>query len=100
MNSLIETGNELVTGRETVAGASTIKLQLESTKSRWEGIENQATSRQQLLEDTLVKTFQADVYKILAWIQDKEMQLEHFDIMMQIEDLDAYAQVSFHCVLF
>ncbi len=93
MNNLIESGNDLLIGRETVPGASAIKLQLESTKSRWETIENKAAARQQELEDKLVKVFQADVQMTLTWIQEKENQVENTDVIIPMHGLDAFVQV-------
>ena len=95
VNNLIESGNDLVYGRESIPGASAIKLQLEKTKSRWESIESQAATRDQELEDTIVKVFQSNVQRILIWIEEKEKLLGSMDAMISVDDLDVIVKVFF-----
>ena len=92
---MIDHGNELIIGKETVTGASTIKLQLESTKSRWESIELHSLNRQQSLEDALETTFKDNVNEITFWLQEREKQIDDHEFMMHLEDSDAFVLVCF-----
>ena len=94
VNNLIEYGNDLISGRESVTGASKLKLHLESTKSRWENIESHSAARQQSLEDALEQQFKDDVNKILVWVQEKERQLDDVEHITRITDLETYVQVN------
>ena len=94
VNNLIEYGNDLISGRESVTGASKLKLHLENTKSRWENIESHSAARQQALEDALEQQFKDDVNKILVWVQEKERQLDDVDHMIGITDLETFVQVN------
>ena len=90
---MIGLGNELVIGKDTVTGASTVKLQLESTKSRWGSIEQHSVNRQQSLEDALENTFKENVNEITAWLLEREKQIDSREFMMNIEDFESYTQV-------
>ena len=94
VNNLIELGNELVNGKDNAIGASTVKLQLESTKSRWGSIEQCSANRQQSLEDALEKTFKGNVDEVTLWLLERDKQIDSQDFMTNIQDLELFVQVS------
>ena len=94
VNNLIELGNELVNGKDNAIGAATVKLQLESTKSRWGNIEQHSTNRQQSLEDALENTFKGNVDEVTLWLLERDKQVDSQEFMTSIQDLELYVQVS------
>ena len=80
-------------GKDNVTGASAIKLQLESTKSRWGSIEQHSVNRQQSLEDALEMTFKESVSEITTWLSEREKQMDDQEFLVNIRDLDLFIQV-------
>ena len=93
MNSLIEFGNQLVIGKESTIGASTIQFQLGNTKSRWESIELHSVNRQQSLEDALEMSFKDSVNEITIWLQEREKQIDGLSIASHTQDVNLFIQV-------